>query len=65
MNKSVNLTLSLDNMKELKDALQESINELEDGTIFMTKEKLKEVLQKRKNILSGIESAIIHAEMEG
>jgi len=69
MKKSVNLTLSLDNMKELKDAIKNQIEVMRDKDYDRMSIKQEIVARDKivnlENILSGIESAIIHAEMEG
>lgn len=61
MKNSANLTLSIENMKELKECVEESLQLLESAEkSYLDAEQI----QQRKNIIAGIEAAIAHAEMQ-
>lgn len=57
------LNLSLSKMRTLSEIVQREIVETEH--LLSPSETLDELLKDRRNILAAIESAIIHAEMEG
>lgn len=61
MKNSANLTLSIENMKELKECVEEALQLLESAEkSYLDAEQI----QQRKNIIAGIEAAIAHAEMQ-
>ena len=61
MKNSANLTLSIENMKELKECVEEALQLLESAEkSYLDAEQI----QQRKNIIAGIETAIAHAEMQ-
>lgn len=61
MKNSANLTLSIENMKELKECVEEALQLLECAEkSYLDAEQI----QQRKNIIAGIEAAIAHAEMQ-
>ena len=61
MKNSANLTLSIENMKELKECVEEALQLLECAEkSYLDAEQI----QQRKNIIAGIEASIAHAEMQ-
>ncbi len=61
MKNSANLTLSIENMKELKECVEEALQLLESAEkSYLDADQI----QQRKNIIAGIEAAIAHAEMQ-
>ena len=61
MKNSANLTLSIENMKELKECVEEALQLLESAEkSYLDADQI----QQRKNIIAGIDAAIAHAEMQ-
>jgi len=62
MSKFVTLNLTIEKMRTLSEIVQREIAETEH--LLSPSPTLDELLKDRRNILAGIEAAIIHAELE-